>query len=35
MAAYERLKLEIALRHALEAGELAVHYQPSLTVEGA
>lgn len=34
MAAYERLKLEIALRHALEAGELAVHYQPKFDGRG-
>ena len=34
MAAYERLKLEIALRHALETGELAVHYQPKFDGRG-
>src|SRR5207248_10105444 len=32
--AIERLELEIALRHAIENGELEVHYQPVFAIDG-
>ncbi|MHB1913094.1 MAG: putative bifunctional diguanylate cyclase/phosphodiesterase, partial [Acidimicrobiales bacterium] len=32
--ALERLEMEASLRHALEAGELRVHYQPIVSIDG-
>ena len=32
--ALERLEMETSLRHALEAGDLRVHYQPIVSIEG-